>query len=415
MSPHRSNNDQRTSLDQDAGSGRPVWKWLLTGVAGLLVAVAAILVMSITLLNETWLQRQLVAQARKMFDIDLAIESLDFHPWQGQADLHGVTLDLEKPNQDIHGEIESIHVKMALWPLLFREVDVENLTVTEPRITYILDRPAEPQDRATFDQVAEKVVAVVDNLLMRIAETLLEAFRPKEGYDIRIGRLEVVDGIVDCTVTRPGVEPVHVLFDDVDYAASDVRPSQRNFGVWGYVSHADMSADLHVGDARVSLEQQFAASPRVLRIGNLDLGQVDRLGSQKDAIVFKQGTLDLLYQDRGNEFEVDAKLTGLQLEKNEEADLPDFLLMSVDRLIEYVAENDGSLVLQFTRERKHAQVSDDLEFMMVEAWNGMWAEILKRFQNEAVEELNDWKAQGTEKLRGFLRNKDLLKEKEGNP
>ncbi len=33
-----------------------------------------------------------------------------------------------------------------------------------------------------------------------------------------------------------------------------------------------------------------------------------------------------------------------------------------------------------------------------------------RFQAEAGEELEDWKAKGTEKLRGFLRNKELVKE-----
>jgi hypothetical protein len=42
----------------------------------------------------------------------------------------------------------------------------------------------------------------------------------------------------------------------------------------------------------------------------------------------------------------------------------------------------------------------------------MWFEILKRFQTEAGKELNDWKTKGTEELRDFLRNKDLLEEED---
>jgi len=216
-------------------------------------------------------------------------------------------------------------------------------------------------------------------------------------------------------VTRPGLEPAQVLFEKVDYAASDLRPSQKSFGVWGYVSHADVSADLRIGDAKTSLEHKFAALPRVIRIANLDLAQVDRLGSQKDAIVFKQGTLNLLYQDRGDQFEVSAEFASLQLEENEEADLPDFLFIPVDHLIAYVEKNDGNLTLQFTCDRKVARLSDDLEFGIAELWQGMWAEILKRFQAEAGEELQDWKAIGTKKLRDFLRNKDLLPEEANGP
>ena len=389
MTSHHMENN-RSSSDPEGRSGRHVWKWLLAGAVGLLVAGALLLVVSMTLLDEEWLKRQLVTQAREAFDIDLKIESLEFHPWQGEADLRGVTFEIEKPNQDIHGEIQSLHVELVIWPLFFREVDVENLNVTDPRVTYVLDRPAEPEQRATFDRVAEKVVEVIGNILVQIIEELLDAFRAKKGYDIRIGHLTVAGGIVDCTVNRPGVEPVHVLFENLDYTASDLRPSQRSFGAWGYVSHADMSADLRIGDAKIGLEHQFAAFPRVIRIANLDLEQVDRLGSQKDAIVFQRGTLDLLYEDRRDQFEVDATFTGLQLAKNEEADLPDFLFMPVEHLIAYVEKNDGNLALQFTHDRKGAEASDDMEFVIAEVWNGMWAEVLKRVQAEAGDELKDW-------------------------
>ncbi len=47
-------------------------------------------------------------------------------------------------------------------------------------------------------------------------------------------------------------------------------------------------------------------------------------------------------------------------------------------------------------------------------WSGIriWT---KRFQNDAGEELKDWKAKGTEKLRELLRNKDLLEEEAEEP
>ncbi len=409
MESHRPENGAGGSRSRP---GWPMWKWFTLGTVAALVVVAAVIAISLTLLNEEWLKRQLVTHAREAFDIELEIDSLDFHPWQGEAELYGVTFHLEKPNQEIHGEIESLRVEMAIWPLLSREVDVESLTVVKPQVTYLLDRPLEPKPQPTFDQVAEKIIAVVDNVIMQIIETLLDSFRAKEGYDIRIGHLEVVDGELDCTVTRPDVDPVHVLFEHVDYAASDLRPSQKSFGVWGYVAHADINADLQIGDSSVAVEHQFAALPRVLKITGLDLGQADRLGSQKDAIAFKQGTLDLLYRDSGDRFNVDARFTDLQLRKNQEADLPDLLFIPVDHLIAHVNKNDGNLILQFTQDREAAQVSDDMEFVIAEIWKGMWFEILKRFQAEAGKELNDWKAKGTEKLRDVLRNKDLLEEED---
>lgn len=384
-------------------------KRILIGLALLFVVAAAAWIVSMTLLNEEWLKKQLVTNAREMFDIELAIDSLEFHPWQGKADLKGVTFDLTKPDQHIHGKIETIGVELAILPLLVRNVDVEDLTITRPQVTYVLDRPAEPKRRATLDQVVEKVVVAVADLIARIVGEFLDALGGKKGYDIRIKHLEIIDGKLNGTLNRPGVDPFNVVFDDLRYSASDLRPSQRGFGVWGYLSRADMSADLRVGDTRISLRQEFAASPRVLRIANLDLGQIDRLGSQEDAIVFKQGMLDLLYRDSGERFEIDARLTNLQLAKNEEAAFSDFLFMPVDHLIAYVEKNGGNLDLQYTRDKKNAKASDDLEFVIAEVWKGMWAEILRRFQAEAGEDLKDWKSKGTDKLRDFLRNKDLLR------
>ena len=394
--------------------GWSMWKWLMGGTAAALVAIAVVFAVSLTLLNEEWLKRQLITHAREAFDIELEIDSLDFHPWQGEAELYDVTFNLEKPNQDIHAEIESLHVKMAIWPLLFREVDVENLTVVEPQVTYLLDRPPEQKPRPTLDQVAEKVVAVLDNLVIRIVESLLESFHAKEGYDIRIGQLEVIDGELDCTVNRPDVAPAKVLFEHVDYSASDLQPSQRSFGVWGYVAHADIDADLRIGDSSAGVEHHFATLPHVIKVTGLDLGQTDRLGSQQDAIVFNRGTLDLSYQASDDTFEVEARFTDLQLDKNQEADLPDLLFIPVDHLIAYIEENEGNLVLQFSRKREVTAVSNDMEFVIAEIWKGMWSEVLRRFQAEAGEELEHWKAKGTEKLRHFLRNKELLNE-EGSP
>ena len=286
--------------------------------------------MSLTLLNDEWLKIQLVTHAREAFDIGLEIDSLEFHAWQGEADLHGVTFDMEKENQGIHGEIESLHVELAIWPLLFRQVDVETLTVSKPRVTYILDLPSEPEQQATVDRVTEKIVAVIDNLLLRIIETLLESFRAKEGYDIRIGQLEVVDGELACTVTRPQVAPVHVLYENLNYTAADLQPGQESFGAWGYITHADIDADLRIGDTQTTLEHRFAALPRIMRITDLDLEQVDRLGSQNDAIVFKQGTLDLLYRDP---WRLGLKSTHNSqtclLEKNLEAEIPDLLFIPI--------------------------------------------------------------------------------------
>lgn len=393
--------------------GWSMWKWLTAGTVAALVMVAVVLAISLTLLNEEWLKGQLITHAREAFDIELEIDSLDFHPWQGEAELYGVTFDLEKTDQDIHGEIESLHVKMAIWPLLFREVDVENLTVARPQVTYLLDRPPERKPRPTLDQVAEKVVAVLDNLVIRIIESLLESFRAREGYDIRIGQFKVVDGELDCTVNRPDVAPAKVLFEHVDYSASDLRPSQKGFGVWGYVAHADIDADLRVGNSSATVEHHFATLPRVIKVTGLDLGQTDRLGSQKDAIVFNRGTLDLGYEASDDTFEVEARFTDLQLDKNQEADLPDLLFIPVDQLIAYIEKNEGNLVLQFSQKRDVA-TSDDMEFVIAEIWKGMWTEVLRCFQAEAGEELKDWKAKGTEKLRSFLRNQELLNEEDGN-
>jgi len=48
--------------------------------------------------------------------------------------------------------------------------------------------------------------------------------------------------------------------------------------------------------------------------------------------------------------------------------------------------------------------------VIAEIWKGMWAEILKRFEGNAREELKDWKKAGTEELRDFLQKKELLNE-----
>ena len=56
-----------------------------------------------------------------------------------------------------------------------------------------------------------------------------------------------------------------------------------------------------------------------------------------------------------------------------------------------------------------------MEFIIAEIWKGMWTEILKRFQAEAGRELNHWKIKGTNKLRDFLRNKELLIEVSDGP
>ena len=391
------------------------WLWLLGALAAIAGSLAIVAVLAFTLLDEEWLKEQLVAKAREMFEIDLEIDSLQFQPWQGKADLSGVAFKIDKPDRHIHGRIESIQAELEIWSLLFRKIDVRTLNVVGPHATFVLDRPPESERRPTFGELAEKVVDVLDNLLLRILKAFFGTLQPKQGCQVRIGQLEVVDGELECAILRPGVEPVKIVFDNIACEASDLRPGQPGFGAWGYIAHADISADLLMGDTRVGLQHQFASLPRTIQVSGLDLGEMDRLGSRQDAIVFEGGTLDLAYQDRGDRFEVEANFTAMKLEKNDEADLPDILFVPVDHLIAYVEENDGNLALRFSRDRQETVLSDDLEFLVAEAWKGMWTELLKRFQGEAAKKLDDWKTKGTEKLRNFLRNKDLLDEGDAGP
>lgn len=367
----------------------------------LLVLVLGWVVLSMTVLNDEWLKERLVHEVRQALDAELDIETASFQPWQGHAELEGISFRRTRDNSDATVVADAVEVDVAILPLLVRRINVKRLKIVKPRMTIEVDREAEPEVKESLQRLQEAVAQAISELIVSFLEAILEPFVGKPGYTIEIDELIVHDGQIDVTVRREGVEPFVARLKGIEYLKRNVKPAVS----LDYLRRADYRATIEIGATSTTVANQHYTDPQNLTITGLDLGQIDRLLKQKDALEIKGGTLDLECVDDGSNTRFKAELTDLELARNPNAPVADFSFIPVDWLISYVNKQDGNLSLEYDIDLDNDQgaSSEDFRRIVKQSWEGMWSEMLKQHKDMGLENL---KRKATNRLRNLLGSDD---------
>lgn len=360
-------------------------------LAVLILFVASYVVVSMTLLDEEWLRVRIERYVRDTYQTDLKIGSLEFEPWQGRARLSQVAIVGQRQNQSYKADIGALKLQMKVWPLLMRQVSITRIEVQQPALSMKVSRPPEAEPEPTLKRAVDLTAKVVADAIGAVLDTIFGS--PK--YQVQIGKLLVTEGSVDVTVTRPGSEPVVVTFKDIDYSAGGIVLESP----LDLVERADITANASVNGIQGKLDQHFSSQPYSLDVSNMDLGRVDKLLKQKDALILEQGRADARLRWDQQKVNIAVELGELKVSQNPDAPQQDFMFIPVDKLISYVDSAGGHLQIAFAMNQGKVRTSKDLEFVVLEVWEGMWKALLRQVSSE---KLKAWKEKGSGRLRDFF-------------
>ncbi len=379
---------------------------MLVGVIilGLLVTV---LLVSLLLLNSDWLRQKLVENVRASLNADLSVKSLDFAVFKGKASLSGLSFSRKEETSDLDIILESAEMDVNFLPLLYRSVQIRRLELVRPQIISVVRRLPK-KDKRSPDQrkpSGKKMELAISELLIR-------------------------DGVIDFTATREGHEPFNGRITDIQYSAKNVSLNSLLNALYG----SDLHCKVEMG-ANALLEKSGTSDPATFSLKGLDLPYVSKffegeqlykesfereetkksgfwgnvrtkidnfLDKSSDPLIITGGTMDTSYAVGGGTTHVNVAIQGLKLAAHPDVVGQQFMFIPVERIIEYVEENDGNITLEFALD-EDVSMSDDLEFIIHEFWEGLWIAILKEISPESVGELVE---EGTKKIRDYLQQEE---------
>lgn len=348
-------------------------KWLLA--SSILVALLCLtLVLSLVSLDGEWLKHSLANKARETLQADLTIRKIEFSPFQGKASLEGIVLSRRTEASDLDVNAHSVDLKVRLWPLLYRSVQIERLVLDGPEVVFV-ERRAPRQEGGTADKIkgfAKKKLSDVQ----KAGES--------RSIDWFVQHLIIRKGAVQYRAVREAEQPFELKLGGMEYSASDVSLTSFYRLVYG----ADITSRVWMGSEAL-LEKAGSKTPSTLLLTGVDLDYLDRYFDQTDALVVAGGMMEVRCVAEGvvrNRVEV--VLKGLKLGSNPEAASQEFLFVPVDRVIRYAGEKQGNLSLVFAVNHVF-EASDDLESIASEFWKGLWIAVLKEVSPGSVRDLMD--------------------------
>lgn len=330
---------------------------------GLVVAVPLI---SLMLLNSQWLQAKLVAIANEQLDAELAIESLSFQPFKGKAALKGGSFSQQDETTDLNVTLDTVELEVNLRPLIYRSIQIRHLELVEPRITSVVHRLPTSKDEDSQPDQQES-----------------EESKPEQAQpEITIDEFLIRDGAVELTLLREGFDPVRFGVSDIDYSARNV--SLESYRQWLF------GADIHcIIDAggKTTLDKSASSTPSTFALNDVNLAYVSQIFEQTArAFVVKDGQMDVnsMLSADGVHFKVN--LDGLKLAENPKGTESQFIFIPVEKLVQYVNDQEGKMLLEFEL-GEDVRTSEDLDYILGEFWKGLWIAILKHVSPGSVEDL----------------------------
>ncbi len=340
-------------------------KWIVVAL-GAAAVLAALPVAGLALLGPEWLKGKLVEAARERLNAQLQIESLSFSPFGGEAELKGIEFDRKTEGSDVHATLGSLRLKLRMWPLLFRSIEIDRLEADHPKIVWTVRQPPDSERASTWEK------------LKRMAGGWTRA--SDRNVEFLVHHLILREGALDFTSLREGREPFKARATEIRYSATSV--SLNSFGrlVYG----ADIDAKIDLGGVPASLRKRGSTKPATFALTGINLAHADRYFDPSDALVMSGGTLDLGYTLGGDQIlKLRADFRGLELGENPAAASQEFAFVPVGRLRELVKSRGGDLSLEFTIEAR-AEASEDLRVLLDEVWTGIWAALIKSMSSGAI-------------------------------
>jgi hypothetical protein len=384
-------------------------------IIGLIIVtvVIALPIASFLLLNSQWLKEQLEQKIQTSLNAELSIETLSFEVLKGQASLEGVTFARHDDASDLDLALQSAHMEVAVWPLLYRSIQIQYLELSSPQITSVVRRMPTSEEEPPETQEKKKP--------------------SKKRVDLLIGEFVVRDGEVDATLLWEGREPLHAIVTDIQYTATNVTPDT----LLELLAGSDLHCQIALGSTTSILDKTGTASPATFSLKNVDLpylndylmpeppsaGQaevVERrenglfrklitkaetfLDESTDPLRITSGTLDLLHTFSNNpKYErMTFELQNFQVAPLSESADQKFVFVPVERIIVYIDEREGNLTLDLELEQS-LTMSPDLSYLVREVYKGFWIALLKEVSPDRVDHLME---KGAQKALDFLQNQD---------
>ena len=306
-----------------ANKSLPKWRrWLaFIGVTIALLGLAA--GASLYFLDGDWLRAKRQSKARDSIGAELEIASVDFRPFRGRATLQGVQLRRTGEASQADLAVARLDVELAVIPLLFRSVHVRRLEMDGPDLAIAVRRPPGSTTRpaGVTGGMRRLLAAVTQPSTNPSRQADLPPRKPRPDWRVDVVRIR--GGKVRYDVTGPDRPPFCALVTNIDYTGRGVSVNSIHRLLVG----ADVTADIDLGGTPARLVKSASASPAVFKLTGVDLGYVDRLLSQDDALVVRGGRMDLDYVGSGPKggVRLAASLHGLELDVNRDAVEADFL------------------------------------------------------------------------------------------
>lgn len=320
------------------GRGR-IAAWTL---AAAVVAGASGVGWALARVDGLWLGQLLTEECTRATESECRVGEVELEAWRGRAVLHDVVLVRTSERRRVELQIPRAEVDLAWLPLLRKELRIEHLEATKPRLL-VSDRQTEALEGPSWRDVWKKVIPRPEPVVARpVSGVRVGTVRLTEGVIVyRVIRADaprelIVEG-VELTARDLGLAPLPLMLQDVGFEASLAAPSA-------------MTARKRGGEVSIS---------------GVDLAWLDGYRHPDRGIRFVAGTLDL---DAGASVRVG--LRGVVLASHEDASIPERML------VEAVVKSGGNYVFVLG--------SDTLEGVgIVEFSQVFWAELLAALAREA--------------------------------
>lgn len=252
---------------------------------------------------------------------------------------------------------------------------IDTVEIFAPKISYFIQRQEETPAPGTKD----KIINLINDKLKDSGRS--QTPKNAEQFKYSIADFIVHNGQIEYTATRKNAPRFDAKMSNLQYHARNI--DYRSFG--NLVINADIQADILM-QTKARLSKKRSGNTRTFDLIGANLAHIDKYFSQTDALIIKDGRMDIKYKTYpGGKGKYEVILSDFQLAKNESCPSDEFMFIPVAKIIEQIDKRKGSLDLWFELDSEF-DVSDDLDSITTDFWNGMWKALIKSITSEALKQ-----------------------------
>ena len=315
-------------------------------------------VISLLLINENWLVKELTEKAAEHLGADLEIGSIEVDVLRGKAELRDIKFERLCPTSAIRGNVARADLNLDVSKLIFRRFEFERLLLESPDFSYEKLGPTTNPDK----QAPSK---------------------PGSIPYFRFGQLIVHDGAMTYKSRMDTPEPFEMDVTSLDYLSNGVSIHWL-FGEFGLLHGAYLEADIKMGprdSAPPAHIRKLGTSPKEkFSIKGVDLAYLDRILDRTDAIDISDGDLTVRYFVQPNRIRYEVTLKDFALFENYGSSNSTKLLIPASRIVDFADSRSGDLKFEFALD-KHSlnfSASADLEDAVRLWFDAFWREFAKQ-------------------------------------